>query len=98
MKVYRIENEKGIGPFRGSRLPLSDACQRHPGPTSWGVYPKFGPEDKFAFTRLDTLEFVFEGCMDELSEAGFTIVELDVEPLCEGPQNQVIFRDERVWE
>jgi hypothetical protein len=97
MKVYRIENEKGIGPFRGSKLPLSYACQRHPGPLFWKPWPEFGKLDKFAFTRLDTLEFVFEGYLDDLREAGFVVVELDVDPLCEGPQNQVIFRDNRVW-
>lgn len=98
MKVYRMENARGIGPFYGSILDLWDAQVKHPTPYAWNPIPTFTPKDKFAFTRLDTLEFVFEGYLDELREAGYSIVELDVEPLCEGPQNQVIFRDTRVWE
>ena len=100
MKVWRIENKEGIGPFRSSSCTdLWDARERHSGPIDWPNCPEIEINHKFAFSKLKTLKYVIgEENIKDLTKKNFKIVRLNVKQIFRGPQDQVVFVDERKFE
>lgn len=105
MILYRVENARRNGPYLGTCGPnfaATLAAKRHFAPGEWLNYhevkalfterPANGSY-RFAFTRMDTLDFVFGEFI--AANPDFHVVVLEAEPLCYGPQDQVIFLDER---
>lgn len=74
-----------------------DVCDRHHDPRRWEPSPVLTKECRFAFSRRDTLDFVFSGSLPQLKELGWDVVELDVIPYHEGPQDQVVFIETRTF-
>ncbi len=105
MTLYRVENARRNGPYLGAPGPTVEiklAANRHFPPSDWenehevmelfDAHPAKGTY-RFAFDRLDTLYFVFGEFLD--ANPDFSVVVLEAEPLCYGPQDQVIFLDTR---
>lgn len=105
MTLYRVENARRNGPYLGTPGPTPAttlAAGRHFAPSRWmNVHeveelvnnPPSHGSYRFAFTRMDTLDFVFGEFI--AANPDFSVVVLEAEPLCYGPQDQVIFLDTR---
>jgi hypothetical protein len=104
MKVYRIQDEHGDGPFNTAKkfdgyCPTNLHVASMPAPMEERGTRKFSSLSldikrscRFAFPSKDALErWVTDHDMAYLKQHGFDVVELEVEPLMQS-ENQVIYQ------
>ena len=104
MKIYRIQNEHGEGPFRPIRVggdfhPTEMDCAAMPSPSEEREFRGFcqlKPENrrglKFGFPSREALElWVSEKDMDYLKAHGFDVIEIEAEPVYIS-EHQVVFK------
>ena len=104
MKVYRIQDEYGDGPFNTAKkfagyFPYTLHVAGMPAPCEERGTRKFNSLSKdmqrscrFAFPSKDALErWVTDDDMAYLKQYGFDVMELEVEPLMQS-ENQVIYQ------
>ena len=95
MKIYRVENKEGSGPFAAGSYFLN-AAKKHKAPFEWPNFKeacKFldSPTSKFGFDNENALYEVFGDDFAFLAENEFYLSVYEAEPLVSGPDGQVIF-------
>lgn len=95
MKIYRVENKEGKGPFRAGFYDLS-AAKKHKAPFEWPNFKEADeligdPTSKFGFRNEDALYEVFGDDFAFLADHEFYLSVYEGEPLVSGPDHQVIF-------
>lgn len=99
MRVYRVENAYGQGPYtgwgdgKGHNLAMIHTDNVHPGP--WVSFHRgVKPDEKFAFPSMLALFRWFGGWLPVLIRDGFTVKVLDLpEGTYETDGLQVIYRE-----
>lgn len=103
MLVYRVENEKGTGPYIGGALEILWVMREHhstfyddpeddphPGPSEDGI-PWMMADEYSAVQSPEAAQAWFEGYGEVLDEAGFEMTVWDAQDVrCGG--KQVVFR------
>jgi hypothetical protein len=84
MRVYRIENDNGLGPYNGrGSLPysvLGGSCHRQPAPIDDGFdWCWRKPDYHFGFATLDQLFDWFGDILEHLDRYGFSLTVWEVD-------------------
>lgn len=108
IKVYRLEDSQGRGPYSGETDRLSAMAKTHnsggefrhrtPVPEEDGICARVAPEDYFGFESLGALFEWFDGYAQSLHENGFfaSVYEVDNEKVKRGKRQLVFVKHEAV--
>ena len=98
MKVFRIEDQEGLGPFRGSINRYLEAAARHDGPWIWKskeiknqVFVKLKENWIFGFNTEEILFYVFDLDFNELAQHKYVLATYEASDFLIGEEGQVVF-------
>lgn len=98
MKVYRIQKEDnysmfGEGAYRNSHTIGEELCNAHcidSHPPAWRDIDNFTTDMFLACPSYKALTWWFDGYMDDLLKAGFSVVEYEVKRVCESKSGKQV--------